>query len=114
PVQPVGRPVRRHIAAVTPDRTELHAADRLPYLAAEAEILARENSFPAGGDHRFGHGWRVVTDLLAGPEQRSKGNSQQYAERRPELLRTVHPDSPFFKPWCNPTDSPILCNERIP
>ena len=49
-VQPVGRPVGRQVGAVTPDRAELMAADRLPDHAAGLDVVAVEQNVAARRD----------------------------------------------------------------
>src|SRR5690606_25689514 len=62
-VQPVGRPVRRDVAAVPPDRADLLAADRLPDLTASFDILAREERLAGGRDDGGRYRRRSPIDL---------------------------------------------------
>ena len=76
-VQPVRGPVRRHVAAVAPDRAQLLAARGLPDLAAGFDVGAGEHHLAAAGDHLLGHRRHFPMDLAADPQQDGKRDAQQ-------------------------------------
>ena len=89
-MQPVGAPVGRDIGAMAPDRSQLHAAHRLPDLPALFDVGAGVNDRPLLGRHFFRHRRRGAEDFAAGPQQYRKGTDQQDGQRRPELAGVAH------------------------
>jgi hypothetical protein len=89
-MQPVGRPVRRDVAAVAPHRTELLAAGRQPGLLAELDLSLREQdgAIAAGDQLRDGRGGQV--DFLADPAEYGEGQGADNAEPGPEFARGMH------------------------
>ena len=66
-MQPVRAPVRRDIAAVAPDRTQLHAAHRLPDLAPGFDVRPGVDHRAVFNEHFFRHGRGGPEYLAAGP-----------------------------------------------
>src|SRR5690606_24066512 len=89
-MQPIRAPVGRDVAAMAPDRPELHAAHRLPDLAALFDVGAGEEDGAVVGDYLFGDGRRGAEDLGPGPEQHRERDDQQGGEREPELAGAFH------------------------
>ena len=66
-MQPVRAPVRRDIAAVAPDRTQLHAAHRLPYLSPGFDVRPGVDHRAIFNEYLFRHGRGGPEYLAAGP-----------------------------------------------
>ena len=64
-MKPIGTPVRRNIAAMTPNGAELHAAERLPDLAAALDVSTRVDDFAGRSFHTFRHRRSLAMDLAA-------------------------------------------------
>ncbi|CUJ72886.1 Uncharacterised protein [Achromobacter aegrifaciens] len=79
-VQPVGRPVRRLVGAVSPDRSQLHAADRLPGGLAVQDVVAAEQRFAVGRHDLPGNRRRLAIDLAAVEAQQCE-RDRQYGDQ---------------------------------
>ncbi len=89
-VQPVGRPVRRLVRAVTPDRAELLAAGGLPHLLAGQDVVARHQHAAIGRGDLRGNRRRLSIDIA--PEE------AEDEERREQRQTEQHPQAPV--PGC--------------
>ena len=78
-MQPVGAPVRRDVAAVAPDRTQLHAADRLPDLAALLDVGPRVDDWPSWLTTRSGIGGAARKISPPDPQQHGERGDEQGA-----------------------------------
>ena len=87
-MQPVGGPVRRDVAAVAPDRAELHAADGLPDLAALLDVGAGVDAAPSSVTTAVGNRRHHAVNLAADPQQHGERGQQQGA-RPSQSLRVV-------------------------
>ncbi len=97
-VQPVRAPVRRHIAAMAPDRAELHPTHRLPDLPALLDFGAAIDRRAVRRHHAVGHGRRRFIDARPAPQQHAERNHQQHAEQRPQFPCIAHLISPLVMP----------------
>src|SRR5690606_6364171 len=101
-MQPVRAPVGRDVAAVAPDRAQLHAAHRLPDLAALLDVCAGEDDGAVVGDYLFGNRRRSAEDFGAGPEQHRERDDQQGGKSDPELAGVFHGVLPELRAWWRP------------
>ena len=89
-MQPVRAPVGRDVAAVAPDRAQLHAADRLPDLAASFDIGAGVDHLAAFAQHLLRHRRRGAEDLGARPQQHPERQGQQDRQPQPQFPGRAH------------------------
>ena len=89
-VQPVGRPVRGHQCAVSPDRTELLSADALPGLPAQLDVFPGVDHRTLGIHDALGNGRRLAVDLCALPQQHRECHCQQGAKPQPQFSFGTH------------------------
>ena len=80
----IGRPVRSHIAAVSPDGANLHTTERLPDILTLLNV-ARTNHFFAGScDHPIRNWRQFVVDSRPHPSEYKKRNKHYQSKRNPE------------------------------
>ncbi len=72
-VQPVGRPVRRKIAAVSPDRAQLLATASQPGFLTALHLPFREQGVALAAHHLFRNRWRMHEYFAAHPAQSGEG-----------------------------------------
>src|SRR5262245_4745699 len=89
-MQPIRGPVRCDQRTVTPDRSELLAADALPDLAAGLDVLARKHELAGLRDDGLRHRWRMAEDFAAHPQQHAKAYEEQSSETDPKSTRRRH------------------------
>jgi hypothetical protein len=89
-VQPVGRPVRRKIGAVPPDRAELLATGGQPGFLAALNAAFGENGLPLDADDLLGDRRCADIDLGAHPAECGEGQDADHCQPGPELARGVH------------------------
>src|SRR5262249_30387360 len=92
-MEPVGRPIGRHIAAVTPYRAHLHSTERLPHGLTALDGSLGSNHLAFAGDDSFWDGRHLLIDAAAQPAQDSEpeshGNCQYDPESRHARLLSV-------------------------
>ena len=86
PVQPVGRPIGCDVAAVAPDRADLHAAHRLPHVLPASDIAAGNDHRAVHGDDPDGDGRSLLVDARADPSEDRKRKNQNGGESQPQAL----------------------------
>jgi hypothetical protein len=82
-MQPVGGPVGRQVAAVTPDRTDLVSAHGLPDLPALADVLVGEHHLALRGRDHVGLRRSNTINLTAHQQQDRKRRQQDAGEHDP-------------------------------
>ena len=84
-MQPVGRPVRRHIGAMAPDRADFLPAHGLPDILAILDLLAGEHHLAVGGDHALGHRRGQAINFPAIIAQDEEGEGDDAEQAQPEF-----------------------------
>ena len=79
-VQPVGRPVRRDIAAMAPDRADLLAAHGLVDLTARLDVVSGENDFALRRDDGLGHRRCLAVEIAAQPSKDAERGNQYHGQ----------------------------------
>ena len=88
-MQPVGRPIGRHVRSVTPDGANLLAADRLPDALSVLNVPAVEYDRPSSRHDLRRNGGRVREDLDPHSAQHGERDGQHQPQRDPQFL-VVH------------------------
>ena len=68
-MQPIGSPIGRDVAAMSPDGADLHAAERLPDVLAAADVTIGNNDGAGGIDNTSGQGRHLLIDASADPPE---------------------------------------------
>jgi len=89
-VQPVGGPVRRHVAAVSPHGAELLPAGGQPRLLALPDLLGGEQRLAADGLYSVWNRRSRQVDLSPEPAERRKGQHEDDPQHRPQPVRRAH------------------------
>jgi hypothetical protein len=71
-MDPIRGPIGSHITAVSPNRTDLHAAHRLPDVLSLADVAVREDRLAVRGGNPIGNGWCLLVDAGADPAEDGK------------------------------------------
>src|SRR5262249_50725004 len=66
-MEPVGGPIGRHVAAVTPDRSNFHPSQCLPHGLAGADRAFRSDHLAVARDDALGNRGHVLVDAAAHP-----------------------------------------------
>ncbi len=82
-MQPVGAPVGRDIAAMAPDRAELHAAQRLPDLPPRLDIGLAEKRVAIGDRDGFGNRRCLDIDFPADEAEDREGENEYRPQPQP-------------------------------
>ena len=83
-MEPVGSPVGRHVAAVTPDRSDLHPAHRLPDVLTAHDLAWSDDLAAVGGDDAVGNRRFLLVDARADPAEHREPEHHHDAECDPE------------------------------
>ena len=95
-VQPIGRPIGRHVAAMAPDRSQLLSSRGKPRLLAVLDVIACVEGGAVYGDHRLRDGWGGEIDFAAQPAQCGEREDEDDAQPLPEIAGRFHCGTPFF------------------
>ncbi len=101
-MQPVCRPVRGDIAAVAPNRADLHAAHCLPDVLPFADVATRNDYPTVRGDDLIGEGRCLLVDAGADPAEDRKRAHQDRSKSEPEIPQFPFPlkgSRPEQVPW---------------
>src|SRR5262245_31337098 len=85
-MEPVGRPIGRHVAAVPPDRADLHPTQRLPHGLAAADTPLRSDHLAVARHDALWDGRHFLIDAAAYPAQDSEAKGQNDRQHDPESL----------------------------
>src|SRR5215471_4641209 len=100
-MEPVGRPVRRHVAAVTPDRSHFHAAQGLPDRLPATNAPLGDDHLAVARDDSRGNGRHVLVDAAAYPAQDREAEDHDDCQKDPESLHarllSPHPLAPSMR-----------------
>ena len=88
-MEPVGRPVRRLIGAVTPDRSELLSAGGLPHLLAGEDVVAGQQDAAVIGDDTRGNGRRLPVHIAPEEAEDEERGEERAAKQDPEPAMPV-------------------------
>src|SRR5215470_12961367 len=99
-MEPVGSPVGRHVAAVTPDRADFHPAQRLPDGLAAADSPIGSHHLAVGRDDTLRDRRHVLLDAAADPAQHGEAEEQHDRQEDPESLHARLPPSASVD-WIN-------------
>src|SRR6516164_4309742 len=83
-MEPVGSPVGRHVAAVTPDGAHLHPAQRLPDGLAAADASIGNDRPTLGRDDTLWNGRHELVDAATDPAQDGEAEDQHERQHDPE------------------------------
>ncbi len=116
-VQVVGRPVGRDVAAVPPDRADLHAAHRPPDVLAGADVVARDDDGARPRHDLRGNRRRLLIDAHAHPAERGERCDDDERERDPQSLHFAIPYDCRFGRFAGSrvhefTSAPVTPNRR--
>src|SRR5262249_33235559 len=97
-MEPVGRPVRRHVAAVPPDRAHFHAPQGLPDRLPATDASLGDDHLAVARDDSRGNGRHVLVDAAAYPAQDRAAEDHDECQKHPQslhpLLLPPHPLAP--------------------
>ena len=82
-MQPIGGPVGGDVAAVSPDRADFHAAQRLPDVLASLNFAGIDDDLAFGRDHLVDNRWCFLVDPSADPTENGKRHYQYHNEEQP-------------------------------
>src|SRR5262249_459950 len=85
-MEPVGSPIGRHVAAVTPDRAHLHPTQRLPHGLAAADAPLGSDYLAVARDDSLWDGRHFLLDAAAQPAQAGEAKGQYDPQQDPESL----------------------------
>mgnify|MGYP001612667757 CR=1 FL=1 len=91
-MEPVGRPVRRHVCSVAPDAPDLVAAEGLPDILAGPDILRGHDHAAVRGQHAPGNRGRLTIDLDAEVDQDGEGSEDDGRQATRQLLVSQRSD----------------------
>src|SRR5262249_33631466 len=94
-MEPVRRPVRRHVAAVTPHRPDLHPTHRLPDVLASHDLPGPDDLAAVSRDDPLGNRRHLLVDACADPAEDREPEHDDDAECDPE---TPHESSLHLSP----------------
>ena len=90
-MQPIGRPIRRHVAAVSPDAADLHAAERLPNVLALRDLPGADHHRAVGRHHLVDDRRSFVVDSGADPAEHGERDDQHEGKGEPKLFHRSIP-----------------------
>src|SRR5262249_56042280 len=76
----------RHVAAVTPDRSNFHPAQCLPHGLAGADRAFRSDHLAVPRDDALGNRGHVLIDATAHPAQDGEAEREDDSQREPQPL----------------------------
>ena len=79
-MEPIRRPVRRHVASMAPNGSHLHAPYRLPDILATIDFICANDLSAICRDDARRHWWRLLIDAEAGPPEHSEREHDHRAE----------------------------------
>src|SRR4051794_2210524 len=82
----VGGPVRRDVAAVPPDRSHFHAAERAPDVLARRDVAAVDDDPAVGRDDAIRQRRRLLIYADAGPAEHGERREHDEGESKPETF----------------------------
>src|SRR5262245_16833728 len=85
-MEPVGSPIWRHVAAVTPDRAHLHPTQRLPHGLAAADAPLGSDHLAVARNDSLWDGRHFLVYAAAYPAQDSEAEGQNDRQHDPESL----------------------------
>ena len=83
-MQIIGCPVGCYIAAVTPDRANLHAAHRLPDVLTILNIISGHKNLAVAGDNLAWNRRGLMKYFAADPTEHRKGNDHYSYQKYPK------------------------------
>ena len=114
-VQPVRAPVGRKIAAMAPDRTLLHPADRLPDLLSGPDSFGGVEDFTALRPHQLWNRRDLLIDVPPNGQQGTEHRRHAERENDPEALdRKGFPKALQCTPSPGLAEAPGQCREIEP
>jgi hypothetical protein len=75
---------------MTPDGTQLVAADRLPHLATLFDVGARVEHRSVLAEHRLRNRWHHAVNFTSDPQQDGERGQQQADQEYPEFASSGH------------------------
>src|SRR5215831_5855325 len=85
-MEPVGRPIGRHVAAVSPNRAHLYPPQRLPHGLAAADAPLRSDHLAVARHDALWDGRHFLVDAAAYPAQDREAEGQNDRQYDPESL----------------------------
>src|SRR5262249_50507946 len=87
-MEPVGGPVGRHVAAVTPDGADFHSSQGLPDRLTALDGAIGHDDAPVRRDDALRDGRHVLVDAAADPAQHGKAEDHHDRQHDPESFHT--------------------------